>query len=155
MITPDRLLDFAFDLVMKAEHSEVYSRRAASAAYYAFFHEICQAGAALFAGDATIRTRTARSYDHGAITQAARAHESRAKASVNPQLAGVTRSFNRLREARERADYELDSTFSWDEAEELFWEALNATHDLREIRSEPATVEFLLDALLPKRTRRG
>lgn len=160
MITPTELLDFAFHLAMQPKLSEPYARRAVSACYYSLFHMVAQTGAELFTGDDTQRQRLARSYDHGALARAAERVEKPSRDSgpdpvIAEQLPKIARAIRRLREAREQADYNLARDFSWEEVEELFWEAFNAHDAFQQIKANPATIAFLLDPLIRDRTRRG
>lgn len=160
MIQPQELLDFAFDLPINANHAEVHARRAISAAYYALFHLLTQAGAALVDTTPGIRRRIARSYDHAGLRRAAEQVERAAATGrlsdpLDVDLVAVARTLNRLREARERADYDLCWTVEWDEAEELMREAMAAFALFERIKHKSATVAFLLEPLLRDRNRRG
>lgn len=156
MITPAHLLDFAIDQVDRAEGSEVSARRAISAAYYFLFHSIAQAGAALLKAPQAVRDDLARSYDHSGLSIAAKNLQKLAsQTEVDPRLIQIAGSVQRLREAREKADYDLTARLTWDEADELVNEALFASNLLAQIASEPAAAEFLLSPLIQKRSRRG
>lgn len=157
---PQELLDFAFDMIYRAGPSEAHARRAISAVYYAVFHTVAEAGAELFSVEPALRQRLARSYDHGALSTAARELErEQAKGFagnvLDPRLVALARLIPALREARERSDYDLAGSVSWEDAEDQFGSGLQACNLLHEIRSDPDTAAFLLAPLIQRRNRRG
>lgn len=160
MITPVDLLDFALQQVVQQDAqgagNEASARRSISAAYYALFHEIAQSGAALLQAPEAVRKELAESYNHRALSVAAKTLQRLPAAQrPDPRLFVIAGSYERLREAREKADYDLTATMTWAEADELVQEALYASNLLREIRSQPVAAEFLLAPLIQKRARRG
>lgn len=141
MIRPDDLLHFALTLVLDDPGNEACARRAVSAAYYALFHTIARAGAELIQCEPELRRKIVRSYSHKELSAAASALAARAE---DPRIVAVARALKRLREARERADYDLDSPFDWDEAARLFWDAHDACEQIASLRSEAAAAPLLL-----------
>lgn len=132
--------------------SEVSLRRAISACYYAVFHSITTAGAELFSGPDPLRNQISRSYDHTALMDAARRVERRSdvssSASAEAEMIILARAVIRLQEQRHRADYDLTTTMTWDEADEAFVEAGKALNAVQKLKGQAALAEFLLSPLL-------
>lgn len=155
MITPDELIDFAaFDLAQV--HTEAAVRRAISAAYYAVFHTVANAGAALFAGSPALQQRIARSYEHKAVQSMSSELERHGKRpDTHPGYTVLANNLRELYEARTRADYDLLSDLTWKDGQERIFQAVEAMQCVRQLASEPAFIEMLLTPLLRDRNRRG
>ena len=156
MITPADLLDYSVQEVLSAElhaRPEAVARRAVSASYYAVFHALTRAGALLFMGDEASRERLARSFDHSSLGSAARDIERQQSPLPDARLIALAAALRRLREARERADYDLATTITWDDADELLGEALSAFDLIHQLKSHPEMAHFLLAPLIQRRKR--
>jgi hypothetical protein len=137
LIRPGELLEHAQRLLTAKPPSQADLRRAVSASYYCLFH--------LFAGSSTIRffakrgdafyARVIRTFDHRTMKETCRLFSRCDKAvppglteliarPVDRRLAIAAQTFFDLQEARHRADYDLVSDFSYDDALQLWTRAL-------------------------------
>ncbi len=116
-MNPHHLLDQAEQLASAGagRPRQTDLRRATSAAYYALFHLLTQAGGQAIASPGELRRVIVRAYNHGEMKQAATVF---ARGVVPPALRGllavvpadvclVAQAFIDLQEARHRADYDL------------------------------------------------
>ena len=146
-------------MLYREGHDEVSLRRAISACYYAVFHAIAVAGANAFTGPDSLRNQIARSYDHATIAAAAREVEKRHRSSMPPSpeanLVLLAKAVLRLQQKRNEADYDLITTITWDEADELSDEAGRALNALTLLEGQAILAEFLLSPLLLRRKARG
>lgn len=109
----DDLLAHALDLVHTSPPSQLASRRAVSAAYYAVFHLLISEATSNW-GNASLRSALGRAYDHGIMRTAS----NRILSTKDSPFAGedvavfktlrfVAQTFNQLQEDRQFADYNL------------------------------------------------
>lgn len=140
-------------------------RRAVSAAYYALFHLLAEAGAKRVARRATTRTIVRRAFVHGIMRNVCeqvsrnrmpRPWHRRVGSSLPPDLVAVASAFIELQEARHEADYNLEPTFYRSAVYDLIDQAKRAMEDWEKLKkSRPDTAEvFLLALLLGDRVRR-
>lgn len=161
MVEPSDLQDFALRVLydFRDRGTEAELRRAISGCYYAVFHSICQAGAKAFRGPETLQHQIERSYDHSTVSAAAREVERKLRLSKlsfsETELATLARVFLRLREQRERADYDLRTTVTLEELDELIDETDRALNSLSRLAGDPDLAEFLLHPLIQRRRARG
>jgi uncharacterized protein (UPF0332 family) len=162
LIEPADLTRIAEAFLFIDGYPEAAVRRAVSTAYYGLFHAIAAGGSALFKVGVDARRHIVRAYDHRSIGAACRHLEERAAKKVrdaspapDSRLVLVARTFRELREARETADYDLETNLSWDHAAELVAASATACTLIAEIADLPETQALLVAALLPERARRG
>jgi hypothetical protein len=91
-------------------------RRAISAAYYALFHLLIDAGGRSLtkSTDVKLRRQLQRAYNHGAMNAVCKNLKSLAPlmtTPLEPQLAAVADTFVNLQQARHDADYDYSITF--------------------------------------------
>ena len=147
---------------------EIDLRRAVSAAYYGLFHALSNESASLVTSDnAVLRNQVRRSFNHRTMRSVCDTlvrGQSRAlpppydrlmPETIDPYLFAVAEAFVELQEARHTADYDLQATFSRNEATRLTALASNSWNLLRHIRQLPETLVFLTALLLADRWTRG
>lgn len=109
----DDLMAHALDLIHQSPATEVYLRRAVSAAYYAVFHLLIFESTQHW-DNATLRTVLGRGYDHGLMrTTSNRVLDSRefpfpgADPRIVATLREIAQGFSQLQQDRHFADYNL------------------------------------------------
>ena len=122
-MTPADLLDQAERLIAAPPKRprQVDLRRAVSAAYYALFHQLTGDAAGLYAGEAGNHARLRRTFDHSDLLRAAAEFKKGSSPRVlqltpGPGLRSVAEAFAELYYSRNRADYDLSTSFSKQEA---------------------------------------
>ena len=135
-------------------------RRAVSAAYYAVFHTLTEAGAARLHTDATTRHLLSRTFDHRTMKDAARQFANKSGklwlfavatfGSVPQELVRVAELFIKLQEARHQADYDrrTASNFSRAVCQLRVTDARNLIRAWEAVRGTPQAQFFLLALLL-------
>lgn len=140
-------------------------RRAVSAAYYALFHLLTEAGAKQVAGRSAARTIVRRAFVHGTMrevceqvsrTKMPKPWRDQVRSSLPPELIAVASAFIELQEARHEADYNFAPTFYRRSVYDLIDQAERAIEDWKKLRKvHPDMAElFLLALLLGSRVRR-
>ena len=134
---------------------EASLRRAISACYYSVFHALAASGASAFSAPQTLRRQLERSYDHSGFLAAAKDVEKRQPPAANKDLLELARAFRRLQEQRVRADYDLATTLTWEEADEVLDEADRALNAIKRLAGSSDLAEFVLYPLLQRRRGGG
>lgn len=160
----DHLLDQADHLADRqavGRPRAVDLRRAVSAAYYAVFHTLTEAGAGRLHSDPATRHLLTRAFDHRTMKDAARQFANKngrlwsfaasAYGSVQQELIRVAELFVKLQEARHQAEYDhrRASDFSRQETRDHADNARTLIRDWEAVRNT-AQAQFFLLALLLK-----
>ncbi len=144
-------------------------RRAASAAYYALFHLLANAGAQTFAaGGVELVQQVSPAFSHTTMRKVCDAH---VRSPLRPfpasldhlhphqpdkRLISISSTFAQLQEGRHSADYDLAAVFEPAYVDELVTLAEIAFSNFQRIQILPETQVFLTALLLSDRwTRRG
>lgn len=132
-------------------------RRAVSTAYYALFHLLTQAGAALVHRSAALRLLLARHYEHRDMKNASRgfadarltAPLERIVGDIPDELSAVAKTFVELQEARHLADYDTsgEGSFSRPDVREILARTRQAFQAWEQLRTTPAGELYLLAML--------
>jgi len=144
-------------------------RRSISALYYALFHELAAAGAAVFASSGeALRAQVVRAFAHATMREVCKTYvqartgpfpkpyDTLITAARDPRLVSIAKTFIALQEARLTADYDLSVVYTRQEALDLLYLARAAHKDFGDIERSPDTQVFLTALLLADRwTRRG
>ena len=167
MAIHDDLLKVARDSVDRNPGAQIEAelRRAVSTAYYALFHLLIDEATTRLVAVASLRTRVARSFDHGVMKKVCLEYE---RSIPNPsgryvtptgqdipsQIREIARAFHILQETRHRADYDTAVTVTHVEADIEVIRAEAAFLDWETVRADPATDVFLAELLcrgIPRR----
>ena len=157
---------FAARAIRPALHaSEIELRRAVSSLYYGLFHRLSVAGAEVFnAGGTAVTLKASRAFNHTEMREACAEYVKWAPGSrlaslvstqPGQQLLTVAQAFVDLQEARHRADYDLGTAITNDEALDLLQQATFAHLAFDAVEQRPETSVFLTCLLLGKRLMRG
>lgn len=132
-------------------------RRAISTAYYALFHLLTQAGAALVHRSAVLRPLLARHYEHRDMKNASRgfadgrlpAPLERIAGDVPEELSTAAKMFIELQEARHLADYDTsrEGVLSRPDVREILARTRQAFEAWDTLRTTPAGELYLLALL--------
>jgi hypothetical protein len=145
-------------------------RRAVSTSYYALFHLLTRETTRLLVGTAVIddnlRSMLGRAFTHREMADASKAFRNGADglppsyrrlpgaSEVPGELQLVARSFSELQELRNRADYDLESTFAREDVLRVTDKTERAFEAWQGIRKEPAARLYLLALLMWSRLPR-
>lgn len=160
MVGPADLVAAARLLAGADAAGEVYFRRAISTAYYALFHHVLGAGAARFLRDGKTDSSAYsvlyRGFTHGRMKTVCEALNlmtlSRSfarqfrRTSVSSDMRAFATTFLELQDARHRADYDPQATFTVVDAETFIADAESAI--LAFDRTEPAERDDVLALML-------
>ena len=136
-------------------------RRAVSASYYALFHLILDSGSRQFTSDKQLRLLVPRAFVHSEMKKAAKTFASGGTLPANiravysgvipVELKKVAQAFVDLQEARHKSDYDLNTTFTRSEVEDLVSVAEEAFACWKAVQAMPAErsgVELFLISML-------
>ncbi len=154
MAYAEELLQQAFHLAGKDPDppKEASLRRAVSTGYYALFH--------LLIGDAVInwsrekdRAQLGRVFEHRRMKTASKEILDRKPATPDPvldRLKKIAKTFVRLQEKRESADYDNSKSWTRDEVDEELFLVSEAFETWALIRYEDAAQDYLVSFLLKR-----
>lgn len=155
MNTPKRMLELAQTLATldPRRPRQVTLRRAVSTAYYAFFHLLGEAYAALFSNDPKVRAAIFRTINHKDIATAARDFAAvparlpkalpTSVIAIPAELSAVARAFSDIQDQRHDADYDLTFEYTRPEVITLISDTHNAFENWEKARTTPAARLFL------------
>lgn len=153
----DELLAHALALVRTQPQSELNSRRAVSAAYYAVFHLLIFEATGHW-DNVALRPTLGRAYDHALMrTTCNRIQDVREfpytgeKPQLVQQLKEIAQAFVRLQEDRHLADYDLTERLVHADAVRQVQAAESIFQTLRKIKTEQIVQEYLTLLLVKKR----
>ncbi len=166
MALADDLLEQARHLAEKerGKPSQASLRRALSAAYYALFHLLVEAGAGVLRDvrPVGLRFRVQRAFDHKAMRNVCIEFAAGQRSALKPavraliaepleaELASVARAFVDLQEIRRDADYDGAQTFRRAEVLENIDRAQQAFDDWRKVHRKDNATVFLTALLLAR-----
>lgn len=130
-------------------------RRALSTGYYALFHLLIEEATNMWAVERQ-RSIIGRTFDHSrmkAICEGILKSATGGAGVVPSQLQKVSRTFVVLQEIRHQSDYDNSIVWSRHDVHDILDLVSNTFDGWFMIRSDAAAQDFLLDLLLPKRTR--
>lgn len=155
MIEPADLLTHAIELTRGGTETDF--RRAASAAYYAVFHVMAWSGSRLVcAGAPTMASDVARSFEHATMARVCQTYANARPDEHDPRLTTMAKSFLELQSARQTADYDLITPFTYLRANELVSMAARTLVAWPDVAPTANGQEFLLKLMLgPRLGRRG
>jgi uncharacterized protein (UPF0332 family) len=155
MAFADDLLEQAYHLanLESGEPKQASLRRAVSTAYYALFHLLIDEAVGNWSVTRQ-RSILARTFDHGKMKSISEEHVKSFYSSGQPsdgvQLKNVAHTFVQLQEKRHTADYDNAAVWSRTHALAAIDMASLAFSDWREIRTQDAAQDYLLQLFLPK-----
>lgn len=164
-------MSLALDLLEQARHlsrrertrpRQASLRRAISTAYYALFHLLIDEATRTLVARAELRTRFARSFEHGDMKQASRSFGNPQAQSatltggitIPIDLQDVAAAFVELQEARHEADYNVERAFTRVEAQNLVARVGQAFQSWDAVKQDPAARLYLASLLLWKKWSR-
>lgn len=162
MIARRDIQRWSVDLLVLNAKNEIDIRRGVSGLYYGLFHRLAQEGSAELAiFGANAKDIALRAYEHGRMFKTCERYVKGrldwfTDGHVNEWLTMLARSFITLKEAREKADYDLLVPFEKAYAFELVEQATAGHWALDELYSTQTLRTFLFALLLDERLpRRG
>lgn len=145
--------ELAYHLVLDDEKhpKQAYLRRGVSTAYYAVFHLLIDEAVGKWAVERH-RNKLARNFKHQEMKKTCERVPEKAKsgAKLPAELITVARSFVKLQQNRETADYDNSKIWSVEEAFESLDLLDDAFRGWEEIRNREEAWDFLLELFLPK-----
>jgi len=160
MPLPDDLLKQAFELALKEPRKpkQASLRRAISAAYYALFHLLTEAGARRLSPRPNTVPSVRRAFGHAEMREVCASLtglESRYKIKFPAEITQVGQSFVELQDARNKAEYDYQRLVTRAATLVRCEKARIALDQWRVVKNKPEARIFLWELLIGRKLRRG
>jgi uncharacterized protein (UPF0332 family) len=153
---PEDLLQQAYDLATKeaTDPKQASLRRAVSTAYYALFHLLIDEAVSKWTIERQ-RSILARTFEHPKMKAICDdvLKSFKGGASLPPELNTVAHNFIQLQQHRHTADYDNSKQWSRTDVLNVLTLATDAFNAWREIRTQDAAQDYLLQLFMPKLSR--
>jgi hypothetical protein len=160
MAIADDLLTLAGHLTTPAatDPEQAWLRRSISTAYYAVFQLLVQEAAQRWTGSPASRLGLERTFKHDQMKEVSRVIStgswkgwSTPQLPVPMELREIAKSFIGLQEARHRADYNNEKSWTQTEVAAKLGDARTAFQNWKKINGSPVADEYLLSLMIGKK----